>query len=784
GCRPLRQLCREINLPSIADDTRHSIRSVTTAFARAALVALALVMTSASPAPAETPAPPATGGTQVTVKDLESLVSTIEDPAKREQLVTQLKALIAAQQGQQATQPGETGLSGALAALSERVRAASADVVETAALILNLPALWRWLSASAADPATRTLWLTGLGVIVAVLGLGALAGWLVAWALARPRRALDARVAHGVLVQLPLIVGGALLDLLPLAAFAAVAYGLLPLFDPDMAVRLIALALINASVLARGITVVARIVLAPSSETRRLLPVASESAAYVFVWIRRFTAVTVYGYFALETAKLLGLPGSLYGLFRNLAGLLFAALLVVFVMQIRRGVGHWLRGTRREESPSGLRLLRARLADIWHVLAVGYIIVGFLVWALRVNGGSAFVVRGTLLSLLVIAIAQLATMGVRRVVDRVFAIGRELRDRYPLLQARANRYLPAVQAALRWIIYAVAALAVLQAWGADAFGWLSTPSGRAVIGRIISITLVVVVALIIWEMISAMIEHRLAHLESQSGRGLSGARLRTLLPFARRAMLIALIIMVAIIVLSEIGIDTAPLLAGAGVVGLAIGFGAQSLVKDVITGLFILIEDSVAVGDIAELGGHTGVVEGMSIRSVRLRDYDGHVHTVPFSEVTTVRNMTKDFSYAVFDIGVAYRENVDEVIQVMVEVAETMRGDSELAPYIMEPLEIGGLDKFADSAVVIRARLKVLPALQWRIGREYNRRLKAEFDRRGIEIPFPQQTVWFGVDKAGNAPPMRVEVEGEAAQAPRLADKAAKGDDDRTRKPS
>ena len=167
-----------------------------------------------------------------------------------------------------------------------------------------------------------------------MLGLAALAGWLVAAAVTRPRRALDARVAHGFLVQLPLIVGGALLDLLPLAAFAAAAYGLLPLFDPSAPVRLVALALINASVLARGVAVVARIVLAPSSEARRLLPIASETAAYVFVWIRRFTAVTVYGYFGLETAKLLGLPPSLYGLFRNLAGLLFAALLVVFVLQV------------------------------------------------------------------------------------------------------------------------------------------------------------------------------------------------------------------------------------------------------------------------------------------------------------------------------------------------------------------------------------------------------------------------------------------------------------------
>ena len=736
---------------------------------RAALVALALLSAAGvGPARAETPAAPQKSGdeTAVTVKDLEALVSTIEDETKRKALVAQLRALIAAQKGRPAAEAEQVGLAGMLAALSERVRMASADVVETVALVLNLPALWQWLSDSAADPDLRARWLTGLGQIIAVLGAGALAGWLVAAALRRPRRALGGRVAHGLLVQIPLVIGCALLDLLPLAAFAAVAYGLLPLFEPNAPVRILALALINASVVARGITILAYVVLSPASDARRVLPIASETAAYVFVWIRRFAAVTVYGYFGLETAALLGLPPALYGLFRNLTGLVFAALLVVFALQVRYGVAKWLRGSHGDASPSGLRLLRGRLADVWHILAFGYVVVGFLVWALRVNGGSAFVLRGTLLTLLVVGLVQLATAGVRRLMDRVFAIGRDLRDRYPLLQQRANRYLPVVQAALRWIIYAVAALALLQAWGVESFGWLATPGGREIIGRLVSITVVLVAALIIWEMISVAVERRLARLETEAGRGLSGARLRTLLPFARRAILIVLIVMVALIVLSEIGVDTAPLLAGAGVIGVAIGFGAQSLIKDVITGLFILIEDSVAVGDIAELGGHAGVVEGMSIRSVRLRDNDGHVHTVPFSEVTTVRNMTKDFSFAAFNIGVAYRENVDDVIAVMKEVAQGLREDADYAPYIMEPLEVGGLDRFGESAVVITARIKVLPAQQWRIGREYNRRLKIEFDRRGIEMPFPQRSLWFGVDKQGGAPALRARIEGAAAEAP------------------
>jgi small conductance mechanosensitive channel len=771
-----RHLRRELILPTRTGDASASWRGALAARARAALIALALATAGAAPALAEMPAAKSSSdNSQVTVKDLESLVSTIEDPAKREQLLTQLKALIAAQKGKAATEAPNTGLSAMLATLSERVRAASADLVDTATLVLNLPALWRWAGYTAADPEARARGLAGFAELIAVLGLGALAGWVVALTLRRPRRALDARVAHGFLVQLPLVLGAALLDFLPLAAFAAVAYGLLPVIGPTSSVRLIALALINASVIARGVAIVARVVLALSSDARRLLPIASETAAYNYVWIKRFAAVIVYGYFGLETAQLLGLPHSLYGLFRNLAGLLLSALLIVFILQVRRSIAQRLRGRHGDDGTTGLRLLRARLADIWHVLAIGYVVVGFVVWALRIHGGSSFVLRGTLLTLLILGLAQLAVMGVRHLVDWLFAIGKDLRERYPMLQARADRYLPFVQGVLRWVVYAFVALAVLQAWGVDSFAWLATPEGREVVGRFFSIAVVVVVALIVWEMISVVIERRLSRLDTARGR-MSSARLRTLLPFARRALLVTLIVMVGLIVLSEIGIDTAPLIAGAGVIGIAIGFGAQSLVKDVITGIFILMEDSIAVGDIADLGGHSGVVESMTMRSVRLRDYDGHVHTVPFSAVTTVRNMTKDFSFAVFNIGVAYRENVDDVIAVMRDVAESLRKDADYAPYILEALDVGGLDKFGDSSVMIIARLKVLPAQQWRIGREYNRRLKAEFDRRGIEIPFPQQTVWPGVDKAGNAPAMRVELEGRASEAPPGGDKEAARD--------
>ena len=194
-------------------------------------------------------------------------------------------------------------------------------------------------------------------------------------------------------------------------------------------------------------------------------------------------------------------------------------------------------------------------------------------------------------------------------------------------------------------------------------------------------------------------------------------------------------------ILTAIGVDIGPLLAGVGIIGLALGFGAQTLVKDIITGVFILLEDTLAVGDVCVLAGASGTIESIGLRSVRLRDVRGVVHTVPFSSVDKVVNLTKDFSYCLVEAGVAYSANVDQVIGVLLALGEELRADPVLGPDILEATEIQGLDRFEESAVIVRARLKTKAAEQRRVGREFNRRMKAAFDAAGIEIPFPYRTV-------------------------------------------
>ena len=223
------------------------------------------------------------------------------------------------------------------------------------------------------------------------------------------------------------------------------------------------------------------------------------------------------------------------------------------------------------------------------------------------------------------------------------------------------------------------------------------------------------------------------------------------------------VVLAVIMVLEELGVAIGPALAAVGIVGVAVGFGSQYLVRDIISGFFILMDNQIRVGDMVDIG-KSGLVEKVGLRVTVLRDLSGNVHYVRNGEISIVTNMTKEFSYYLFDIGVAYREDVDEVISVIRLVDQGMR-ESELKDDILEPIEILGLDKFGDSAIIIKARTKTRPIRQWAVGREFNRRLKKAFDERGIEIPFPHITLYPGQEKSGGAPPLHVAVHNEPAKA-------------------
>lgn len=693
--------------------------------------------------------------------DVNDLVSTLEDPEARDQLISRLKILGAAAATDAATDkatakkpPSRFG-GRIVERLSVKIDGISQQLVGGAAFLLDAPRIVEWLERQATVPENRDIWLRVLWKVLAVLIAGFLAEWVARRLLTRTRSAVEGQERDSILMRVPFLIARTVIDVFPIAAFAGAAYIVMPLLEPTEVTRLVAISLVNASVIARAVMAAARMFFVPRATNLRIVKIGDETANYLVLWVRRITNIAVYGYFFAEAALLLGLPEGGYLALTKIIGLLLALLITILILQNRISVADWIRGAD-DRGLSGMRMLRRRLGDIWHVLAIIYVAAVYLVWVLDVAGGFELVFRATALSVVIIFAAKLLIIGSRSALDKGFGVRPDVIQKFPGLAARANRYFAIVHVVISAAITVVAVFAVLEAWGVDSFGWVGTDVGRRVVGSIVSSTFVIVIAVIFWELASSAIERFLSR-SAEGGVELS-ARAKTLLPLLHKALLIVVTTIVSFIVLSEIGVNIGPLLAGAGVVGLAIGFGSQTLVKDVITGVFILAEDQFAVGDVVRVNDKAGLVEEITIRTIRLRDVSGNVHMIPFSSVGMVENMTKDFSRYVFDVGIAYRENVDDVIDVLRELGAEMQADDYYGPLINQPIEILGLDKFADSAVIVRARLTTKPIKQWEVGREFNRRMKRRFDELGIEIPFPHQTIYFGEDKAGNAPPAPVEL--------------------------
>jgi len=270
------------------------------------------------------------------------------------------------------------------------------------------------------------------------------------------------------------------------------------------------------------------------------------------------------------------------------------------------------------------------------------------------------------------------------------------------------------------------------------------------------ITLIAIVAWTAAAILNRMIRLFRERIAGRLGDREQVKRAETLGRVFRYIVSVVLSIIAGILILSELGVSIAPILGAAGVVGLAIGFGAQSLVKDYFTGFFLLLENQLTTGDVVEVGGKSGLVEDVTLRFVRLRDYSGNVHYIPNNLITTVTNMSRGFAQAVIDVGVAYREDTDVAVDVMKVVGKELRGDAVYGPKILGDLDIAGVERWDDSAVILRCRFKVAPLEQWGVRREFLRRMKKAFDASGIEIPFPHLTIYAGAARDGTAPPFRI----------------------------
>lgn len=697
---------------------------------------------------------------QPSTKNLEALATTLRDPEQREQLISQIEALIAANRDTQ----GPTKVDGfgarVISALTATTGALGDHLQAIPAMVANFPEWVDGIAEDLTDPETRQRLLDLAVKVAIVLFAGLAAEFAARKLLSIPRRRLEGKTSDTLAKRVPPLAGRTVLDVLPLAAFAVATYGALAVIETSRTFGVLAVSWINAYAIFRAVTALVRAFTSPAAPSLRLLPWSDRASVSVLVGVRRFAAVAVFGYFAVEAGALLGWSESAVEIVTFLIGVTLATIAVMFIFRTRHPVERWIRtrgSDHAEETAAAESGWRAQLATLWPVFAIAYVIGVFVVWLLDVEDAFAFVARASAISLLVLGVVFALLPMLDRERLRDWLKGKARGSTSAQLRNHVARSTPVVSWVLRAAVLAIGLILLLQAWNVDVFGWINRPAGRDFVVSLMNIGLILVAAAVVWQLATLAIEHYLMPRDAGGEIIERSARARTLLPLFRRAAFIALSVVVALMILAEVGVSIGPLLASAGVIGLAVGFGAQKLVQDVITGAFILFEDAIAVGEVVNVAGTGGLVESISIRTIRLRDLGGNLHTIPFSAVDTVTNMTKDFSYYLLDIGIAYREDTDQVTEVVKEIVEEMRAEPEFASKILEPIEVLGVDQFADSAVIIKARIKTKPIQQWSVGRAFNRRMKRRFDELGVEIPFPHQTIYFGVDKDGTAPPARIQ---------------------------
>jgi small conductance mechanosensitive channel len=623
---------------------------------------------------------------------------------------------------EQITETFATDILNTLAKAVDGLKAYSTVLTTNAAA---LPDFSDWLSRQSSDPHRALLWDTISNDSLIIVGVPLLIGIAIMLLLIPLRLKLRHSTPDTLPERIGVLIGLFALRLVPAVAFLGASLMLLDQNEPHRLARFVILNVIYALSLGYTVQQVLRSLFAPTAPQLRTLPLTTPQAVSSYRWLSAFSFIIIYCYFLIDVSADLHVPATAVVGFQNLFAIILTVMAVTVIFRTRDSVAAVLRGNaEEEETPSFGHALRAWLAQHWHNLATAYLIVSLTVTVLGIENGLALMLRGTILSIFILTAARFGFVAIDK--------WKAPRPNGTLL---IHRQL--LSFLLRPALWGIAALSIAVTWGFSLRGFIATPTGQRLFGAFLSIALTLLALTVLYEMLHNSIERHLNRRDKISKLPVATARARTLLPMMRTSVFILFSAIAALTCLSAVGINIAPLLAGAGVVGVAIGFGSQTLVKDFLTGLFIVVENTIAVGDVVQIGTNGGVVETLSIRTIRLRDGDGSLHIIPFSEVTQITNMTRGFAYALVDIGVSYDSDVERVMAVMREVGASLQEDPLFKRVITEPIEVMGIERFADSSIIIRARIRTRPGKQWDVKRLLLLRIKQRFDKEGIEMPYP-----------------------------------------------
>jgi small-conductance mechanosensitive channel len=498
--------------------------------------------------------------------------------------------------------------------------------------------------------------------------------------------------------------------------------------------HLAVVAVVNGYLCCRLAIEFARFLVAPSAPGMRLIHMPSVRAVRILNWCYLLLATGLLGFVIISGAQVLGLAHAAAVPVIHLVAFVVHIELAILVWKSRKLVGSWIGGPA--DAKGSFAALRRQLGQLWYIPALFYIVALWSALAAGIHNAFGVLLRIVVVVALAIIFGRLAWAGSSALLERAFPSPSTTHSRHAAIFVRAHAYNPLIRILIRILIGILVVVLILQGWGIHAVDWLLTNAlSRSLIGAFIAIVITIVVALILWETSNAVLDGRIDRL-SASGKTRQASRLRTLLPMLKASIGGVLSLITGLICLSKIGVNAAPLLAGAGVLGIAIGFGSQKLVQDIITGLFLLLEDAVQVGDVISVASMSGTVERLSIRTIRLRGGDGSINIIPFSAVTTVTNMTRDFGYAQISIQVAYEEDLPRVYAVLTDIARTMRKESAWGAMIRDDLQLFGLDQFGASALVVTGQIRTGPGQQASVRREFYARVKTRFEAEHIEMPY------------------------------------------------
>jgi small-conductance mechanosensitive channel len=685
-------------------------------------------------------------------------MSRLSDAEVRELLIRELDK--AAQQSTSGQGASEQNITQRMAAASQHLRERLGKMFGSATQIPQVPAL---MLGQLTAGGTFGIWrmLIQLVVFLAV-------GWLAERVFRRTTVAIVQRSIpaekQSFAPRLGVVALGGLMDALAIAIFALVALGMLFVVDPgsEQFTSLFTIVLLGI-VVVRVVGLASRMVLAPKTPEVRLTPLDDKVARAIHARIMVLTTLLVI-------TRLIGNLMVDYGLDINLAMLVKVSIVAIFVLALvlmiweaRAPVAAMIGAglTSAGGADSGFR---QSLARTWHILVSGYVVAVFI-FAL----GYALVTDKralipAVLSWCLIASVPLADLGLRRLVARIFGsrgkpkegAGAEVAAAAPAgtaaeagesavgQLARAGdegSYQSIALRNLRILLGVGVVIAFVNLWDIDVQGFAQQLVGERVARALVDITIISLLAYAVWGFAKAAVERHVRDEELESAETSTGVvsapgttRLRTLLPLLRKFVLITLLAVVIMTALSSLGVNIGPLIAGAGMVGIAIGFGAQALVRDIVSGMFFLLDDAFRMGEYVDVGGAKGVVEKISIRSLQLRHHNGPVHTIPFGEIKQLTNYSRDYVIMKFELRLPFETEIDKVRKIIKKIGKDMVQDPELAPLMLGPLKSQGVMQIDDSALVIRCKFTAIPGQQFLVRRQAFTRIHKAFEENGIHF--------------------------------------------------